>query len=89
MKLKTLSLVLIGWLMSVAVWASPVNVNQASATEIAAALNGVGQAKAEAIVAYRKAHGDFKSVEALSQVKGIGAKTIEKNKADILLDDKQ
>lgn len=89
MKLKMLSLVLFGWLMSVAVWASPVNVNQASAEEIAAALNGVGQTRAEAIVAYRKAHGDFKTVEALSQVKGIGTKTIEKNKADILLEDKQ
>lgn len=76
-----------GLFLSVNVLAAPVNVNKASAEEIATSLNGVGQVKADAIVAYRKAHGDFKSVESLSQVKGIGDKTIAKNKSDILLTD--
>lgn len=71
------------------VMAAPVNVNSASASEIADALSGVGEVKAQAIVEYRKAHGGFKSVEELSNVKGIGAKTLEKNKDDILLSDKK
>lgn len=83
--MKKLSVILFGWMLAFSVWAAPVNVNQANADEIAAALSGVGQVKAEAIVAYREAHGHFKTVDALSQVKGIGAKTVEKNKADIQL----
>lgn len=83
--MKKLCVILFGWMMAFAVWAAPVNVNQANADEIAAALSGVGKVKAEAIVDYREKHGHFKSVESLSQVKGIGDKTVEKNKADILL----
>ncbi len=71
------------------VMAAPVNVNSASATEIAASLSGVGEVKAQAIVEYRKAHGGFKSVDELANVKGIGAKTLEKNKDDILLSNKK
>ena len=63
----------------------PVNVNAASAVELAAALDGIGDAKAQAIVAYRTAHGAFKSADALVEVKGIGLKTIEKNAAFIKL----
>jgi len=84
--MKKLSIVLLSWMIPFFVWAAPVNVNQASAEEISVALQGVGQKKAEAIVAYREAHGKFKTLESLSDVKGIGAKTIEKNKADILLE---
>jgi len=71
------------------VMAAPVNVNSASASEISTSLNGVGEVKAQAIVDYRKAHGGFKSVDELANVKGIGAKTLEKNKDDILLSDKK
>jgi competence protein ComEA len=60
--------------------ADKVNVNTADAATIAAALNGVGDAKAEAIVAYRKEHGPFKSADQLAEVKGIGLKTVEKNR---------
>lgn len=62
-----------------------VNINNASAAEIAETLNGVGAAKAEAIVAYRNEHGQFDSVDALTQVKGIGPATVEKNRARIQL----
>ncbi len=65
--------------------AAPVNVNRADATTIAAALNGIGEAKAQAIVAYREQHGPFKSLDELVNVKGIGLKTIDKNRSDILL----
>ena len=60
--------------------ADKVNVNSADAATIAAALNGVGEAKAEAIVAYREEHGPFKSADQLAEVKGIGLKTVEKNR---------
>lgn len=60
--------------------AGKVNVNTADAATIASTLNGVGESKAEAIVAYREAHGPFKSAEQLAEVKGIGLKTVEKNR---------
>ncbi len=47
------------------------NINTAGADELKA-LPGIGPAKAEAIVEYRKQHGNFKSVEELKNVKGIG-----------------
>ena len=72
-------------LFSTTLTAEPVNINTASAEEIAQALNGVGESKAEAIVARREAHGPYKSADDLTAVKGIGPKTVEKNRADIQL----
>lgn len=63
--------------------AAPVNVNTADAATLSAAMNGVGMAKAEAIIAYRKQHGAFRSLDQLVEVKGIGLKTVEKNRAAI------
>ncbi|NOQ13322.1 MAG: helix-hairpin-helix domain-containing protein [Methyloprofundus sp.] len=65
--------------------AAPVNINKAGAQEIADSLNGIGIKKAEAIVGYRKKNGKFNSADELSNVKGIGEKTIAKNKKDIKL----
>ncbi|GAA0702867.1 hypothetical protein GCM10009104_35390 [Marinobacterium maritimum] len=65
--------------------AEPVDINTASAAQIASALNGIGPAKAEAIVAYREANGPFIAVEQLSDVKGIGPATVTKNRDLILL----
>lgn len=66
-------------------FAAPVNINAASASEIASALTGVGPSKAEAIVAYRLQNGNFKQASDIVQVKGIGSSIYEKNKQDILL----
>ena len=66
--------------------AQPVNINTADAGAIAAALSGIGPSKAEAIVAYRKEHGAFKSADELTHVKGIGQKTLEKIRNLILID---
>lgn len=59
--------------------ATPVNVNTADAQTIADSLDGVGMSKANAIVDYRKAHGPFKTVEDLGNVKGVGASTLQRN----------
>ncbi|UVW36100.1 helix-hairpin-helix domain-containing protein [SAR92 clade bacterium H455] len=62
-----------------------VNINSASAADIAKSLKGIGLKTAEAIVAYRDAHGAFKSLESITMVKGVGSKTLKKNSARILL----
>ena len=62
-----------------------VNVNQASAQELADLLKGIGLKKAQAIVEYREAHGRFESADALVAVKGIGPSIVEKNRARIEL----
>ena len=63
-----------------------VNINSASASEIAASLKGVGIKTARAIVAYRDANGAFQSLDALTMVKGVGRKTVKKNKQHIVLE---
>ena len=64
-----------------------VNVNAATAEELAL-LPGVGPAKAQAILEYRKEHGAFKRVEDLSEVKGIGDKALERMRPHVALDGK-
>lgn len=66
-------------------FAGPVDVNSADAETISAELKGIGMAKAQAIVEYRKEHGPFKSADELTLVKGIGPRTVELNRKDILL----
>jgi competence protein ComEA len=63
--------------------AGPVDINTADAATLAGAITGVGEKKAATIVAYRDAHGPFARVEDLSDVKGIGAGTIEKNRQNL------
>lgn len=70
---------------SEAVVAAPVNINTADAQELADGLQGIGGSKAEAIVRYREQFGDFESVEELSEVTGIGAATVERNRGRITL----
>ena len=65
--------------------AERVDVNSADAAAIDAALVNVGRSKAEAIVAYRKEHGAFKSAEQLVEVKGIGLSLVEKNRDRIAI----
>lgn len=58
-----------------------VNINTASAGELASLLNGIGGSKAEAIVRYREQFGPFESIDELSEVTGIGASTVERNRS--------
>lgn len=55
-----------------------VNINRANEGELVV-LDGIGSSKAQAIILYRDMFGDFKTVDELAKVKGIGAKTVEKN----------
>ena len=56
-----------------------ININKANVDELMA-LPGIGPAKAQRIVEFRKIKGAFKQYEDILQVKGIGAKTLEKMK---------
>ena len=67
------------------VFAEKININTATAEQIASAMTGIGESKAKAIVEYRSSHGNFKSIESLENVDGIGEKTVEKNKDKITL----
>jgi competence protein ComEA len=62
-----------------------VNINTADAVTLDRVLVGIGPSKALAIVEHRKAHGVFKSVSALADVKGIGPATIQRNTGRISL----
>ena len=66
--------------------AEQVNINTATAQEIAEALNGIGLSKAEKIVEYRDANGPFVHIDELVNVKGIGLRTVDKNRDVIALD---
>jgi len=76
-----LSLVLLGTAFA----SEKVNINTADAATLERVLKNVGPSKAEAIVAYRKDNGAFKSPEQLAQVKGIGLRTVELNRDRIVV----
>ena len=61
--------------------AHPININSASATELAS-LPGIGDSKAQAIIEHRAAE-PFKTVDDLKKVKGIGEKTLESLRPNI------
>lgn len=64
-----------------------VNVNTAGAEQLAQILDGVGRARAQAIIDYREQYGEFKSVEDLLDVRGIGPNVLEDNRDKIALSD--
>lgn len=67
--------------------AESVNINTADADTLAAVLNGVGDAKARAIVAYREENGAFRSADELTLVKGIGQRLLDLNRTSISIGD--
>ncbi len=79
------SLILSLALAGAAIAGETVNINTADAATIDRVLVNVGPAKADAIVAHRKANGAFRSAEQLALVKGIGLKTVEKNRDRIVV----
>lgn len=81
------SLLVLAWALAcpLLALAGPVDVNTADAETISTELQGIGMSKAKAIVEYRKAHGPFKSADDLALVKGIGPRTVEINRSNILV----
>ena len=88
---KTVKLALVALLaFSQAVFALPeasVNVNTAEPELLAEVLDGIGAARARAIVAYRKEFGNFASVEDLLDVRGVGPSVIAANRDKITFAD--
>lgn len=72
-------------LAGAAIAGETVNINSADAATLDRVLVNIGPSKAQAIVEYRKAHGAFRSAEQLAEVKGVGLKTVEKNRDRISL----
>lgn len=69
--------------------ADMLNINTASKTDLVEMIKGVGDKKAEAIIAYRETNGEFKSVSELANVKGINTGILEANKDVLSVNDKQ
>ena len=92
---RTLTRTLTGLLVAVLLLAAhraaaegaPVNINTASATELAT-LQGIGPAKAQAIVEHRDKNGQFKTVDDLKLVRGIGDKMLEQLRPQVTVDGK-
>ena len=78
-----LALVLALGIANAAIASEPVDINTATVEQLAEALNGVGEAKARAIVEYREANGPFTHIDELINVRGIGMATVDKNR-DVL-----
>lgn len=81
MKLTLLSVLFTSFLaMTSMTIAASVNINKADANHLETAMVGIGSEKAAAIIQYRDEHGPFTSIDDLAKVKGVGEKTIEKNR---------
>ena len=84
MKTIRIVLTLLALTLSSFAFASPVNINTADAQALSKNIKGIGMKKAQAIVAYREANGEFKKIEDLKKVKGIGNKLLEKTSVQLL-----
>lgn len=62
-----------------------ININEASAEELAAALKGVGMVRAKAIVELRERLGGFTDIDQLLEVRGFGVRTLDANRDRIRL----
>jgi competence protein ComEA len=86
--MKSILILLASAVLMASAWAAQaVNVNTATAAEIAENLKGVGLSKAQKIVEYREANGSFVHIDELVNVKGIGIKTVDQNREFIRLND--
>lgn len=80
--MRTLTTILFSVLVlfsSIALAQEQIDINKADAKEIATLAN-IGEKKAQEIVDYREKNGSFKTIDELTNVKGIGRATIEKNR---------
>ncbi len=56
-----------------------ININTAD-KEVLMSIKGIGEKRAEAIIAYRDQNGSFKSIEQLADVKGVGLTVVDNNR---------
>lgn len=68
-------------------FAATVNINTADKETLMSSIKGVGEKRAEAIIAYREEHGAFTSIDGLADVKGVGPSIVEKNMENLSLED--
>jgi len=68
-------------------FAETININTADKESLMSSIKGVGDKRAEAIIAYREEHGPFKSLEELADVKGVGPSIVEANMDNLSLKD--
>ena len=100
MKLKLLSIIILSGFVSFTALAATesaanktvvkvseinmVNINNADVKALSS-LKGIGKKRAEAIIAYRKANGNFQTIDGLVNVKGISKKVVEENKGRLMV----
>lgn len=63
-----------------------ININLADADLIAESLQGIGTVRAEAIIRYREENGEFRSLEELGEVRGVGEQTLMRNSERIVFE---
>jgi len=81
--MRTWMLMMMGMLSPAWALAGSVDLNSADAATLARELDGIGLARAQAIIEYREKNGRFHSVDQLLNVKGIGPQVLEKNRGNL------
>ena len=85
---------LYSFLLASLIWVMPfglleaaptIDINTADSETMVDQLVGIGPQKAMEIIQYRQKNGPFKTIDALSEVKGIGSKTVEQNRSRIIV----
>ncbi|OGT29160.1 MAG: hypothetical protein A2W28_13065 [Gammaproteobacteria bacterium RBG_16_51_14] len=84
--MSILSNILLSILLLVPVFsfaADAIDINTADKAALMTVIKGVGEKRAEAIIAYREKNGPFKSIDELAEVSGIGQSIVDANR-DVL-----
>lgn len=80
--MKKIILALAMWFVLAGAALAVVNINTANKEELTS-IKGVGDKRAQDIIDYRKKHGDFKSVDDLQKVPGIGSTFLKQIRSDV------